>query len=79
LRRIGNNPEKIISLIFAVLPGPPGLSLDGVRRGLIENLHRAVNPSLGDRRGRGRANDLGGLLRVDFAWPFVVDKEGESA
>ena len=51
--QIGNNPEKIISLIFAVLPYTPGLPLDGARRGLIENLHRAVNPSHGDRRGQG--------------------------
>lgn len=52
--RIGNNPEKIISLIFAVLAYTPGLPLDGARRGLIENLHRAVNPSHGDRRGQGQ-------------------------
>jgi hypothetical protein len=52
-RRIGNNPEKIIPLIFAVLPQLTGLPLDGVPRGLIENLHRALNPSRGDRRGQG--------------------------
>jgi hypothetical protein len=54
MHRIGNNPEKIISVIFAVLPYTPGLPLDGNRRGLIENLHRAVNPSHGDRRGQGQ-------------------------
>jgi hypothetical protein len=43
-RRISNNPEKIISLFFAVLPPRPGLPLEGIRCGLIENLHRAMNP-----------------------------------
>jgi hypothetical protein len=25
---------------------------------------------------KGRANDLGGLLRVDFAWPFRCGQRG---
>lgn len=52
-RRNGNNPEKIISLIFAALPSRPGLPLEGIRRGLIENPSPRVNPSRGDRRGQG--------------------------
>jgi hypothetical protein len=33
LHRIGNNPEKIIPPVFAVLPQAAGLPLEGVCRG----------------------------------------------
>ena len=39
-----NNPEKIIRLIFAILPTCPGLPLEGPTSGLIQNLHRARTP-----------------------------------
>jgi hypothetical protein len=35
------------------LPSRPGLPLEGIRRGLIENPPPRVNPSRGDRRGQG--------------------------
>ena len=74
VHRFRNIPEKIIRLIFAALPAPPGFDACRPQRRLIVTVHRARTPRAVARGAR--TGTFAEWAEGDgFIWPLAVDKE----